>query len=141
MLEYGINSLPVLDGDGRLVGMVRIRDVLRVPAPSHSDTRIVKWTPLHEKAAQLALTTVDQVMARQVISVSEATTAMEVAALMANRGVHPIPVVRDGRLLGVVGRADVVRALLALSDQQSAGDEPVPLNEADLDRLAGTAEP
>ena len=118
MLRHGINSLPVVDEQGRVVGMVGIRDVLRVPVPSQSETPILRWARLEEKARALDQTRVDQVMARRVVSVGEQATAMEVAALMANKGVHPIPVLREGRLLGVVGRADVVRALLALSTRE-----------------------
>ena len=116
MLAHGINSLPVLDGEGRVAGMIGVRDVLRVPIPSYSETPILKWTRLEEKAAQLNRVRVDQVMARRVISVGEEASVIDVAALMANRGVHPIPVLREGRLLGVVGRADVVRALLGIAE-------------------------
>ena len=120
MLNHRINALPVLDEHGRLVGMIGIRDVLRVPVPSYSDSPIIKWARLEEKAALLNETSVRAVMNRRVVTVDETATVIEVAALMANRGVHPIPVMRDGQLLGVVGRADVARALLALA--QSLGD-------------------
>ncbi len=36
---------------------------------------------------------------------------------MANKGVHPIPVLRNGQMLGVIGRADIVRVLLDLSEK------------------------
>jgi len=125
MLKHNINSLPVLDESDHLVGMVGIRDVLRVPVPSNSDMPILKWARLEDKAVQLERTTVDHVMARQVVSVNEEARVIDAAALMANRGLHPIPVLRDGRLVGVVSRADVVKALLDLlgtdaSQNQSA---------------------
>ena len=107
--------MPVLAEDGRVVGMIGIRDVLRVPTPSQSEMPILKWVKLENKAADLVSTTVDKVMARRVISVGEDADVIEVAGLMANRGVHPIPVLRDGQLIGIVSRADVVRVLLALS--------------------------
>ncbi|MGQ9677371.1 MAG: CBS domain-containing protein [Chloroflexota bacterium] len=116
MLDHRINALPVLDEQGRLAGMIGIRDVLRVPLPSHSDSPIIKWTRLEEKAALLSKTCVREVMNRRVVSVGDTATVIEVAALMANRGVHPIPIMRDGQLLGVVGRADVARALLGLAE-------------------------
>lgn len=119
MLRHGINGLPVVAADGRVVGMVGIRDVLRVPTPSRSETPIFKWARLEDKARELARTRVEQVLARRVVSVDEQATIIEVAALMANRGVHPIPVLRDGCLAGLVARADVVRALLQLSDEHA----------------------
>ncbi len=51
-------------------------------------------------------------MARPVLSVPADTPVEEVIALFVNRGLHPIPVVTDGRLVGVVGRADILRVLL-----------------------------
>jgi CBS domain-containing protein len=134
MLEHRINGLPVLDEQGSVVGMVGIRDVLRVPIPSHSDMLIIKWTRLDEKARELTRTTVEQVMAREVVSVREDATVIEVAALMANRGVHPIPVIRDGRLVGVIGRADVMRVLLALSDDDVPDNQTLARAEV-LDEL------
>jgi CBS domain-containing protein len=114
MLDHGINSLPVLDESDRVVGMIGIRDVLRVPRPSGSETPILKWDRLDEKAKSLRTTSVKEVMARRVVAVDESASVVDVAALMANRGLHPIPVMRGEELLGVVGRADVVRVLLDL---------------------------
>jgi CBS domain-containing protein len=110
MLQLRINSLPVLDEGDRGVGTVGIRDLLRVPTPSHVTGSMHKWSPIAEKAEALVRTTVEQVMARRVVTVGEDATVMDVAATMANRGVHPIPVVPDGRLVGLVGRADVAPA-------------------------------
>lgn len=129
MLDHGINSLPVLDESDRLVGMIGIRDVLRVPTPSGSETPILKWDRLDDKAQSLRTTTVKAVMARRVVAVDESASIVDVAALMANRGLHPIPVMRGDELLGVVGRADVVKALLEL---ESASSESEVANRAGL---------
>ncbi len=115
MLVHRINGLPVVDDSGQVVGMVGIRDVLRAPTPSQSEMPILKWARLEDKAAELARTTVERVMARRVVTVEEDTPAIEVAGIMANRGLHPVPVLRDGQLVGIIGRADIVEALLALA--------------------------
>jgi len=115
MIAHGINSLPVVDELGHLVGMIGIRDILRAPARSGSDTLLVKWDRLEERAQLLRTMAVHSVMARRVVTADETSTVTEVAALMANRGLHPIPIMRGDTLLGVVGRADVVRALLDLA--------------------------
>jgi CBS domain-containing protein len=115
MLKHGLNALPVVDQE-HVVGMIGIKDILRAPIPSFYDTLIHKWTRPEEKAALLLEVRVEQVMARNVVSVEEETPVMEVTALMANRGLHPIPVLRESRLIGIIGRADAVRALLDLAD-------------------------
>jgi CBS-domain-containing membrane protein len=120
LLAHGINAVPVLSDAGRVVGVVGIRDILRVPLPSHSDERILRYDALEEKARHLTTMTVDQVMNRRLVSVAEDEHIMEVAAMMANRGVHPILVLRDGALAGVIGRADIARVLLTLAAAQTA---------------------
>jgi CBS-domain-containing membrane protein len=127
LLAHGINAVPVIADSGRVIGVVGVRDVLRAPMPSHSDGRILRYDGIEDKARSLTTTTVDQVMSRRLVSVVEDESVMEVAALMANRGVHPILVLRDGRLVGVIGRADVARLLVSLlaaidgNDATSAG--------------------
>jgi CBS domain-containing protein len=55
MLRHGINGLPVVDPQGGVIGMVGIRDVLRVPSPSRSEMPILKWARLEDKAVELGL--------------------------------------------------------------------------------------
>jgi CBS domain-containing protein len=99
MLAHGINALPVLDEEGRVAGMIGVRDVLRAPTPSYRTTPVLKWTRLAEKLPAFRQTSVRQVMARRVVTADEEATLVELAALMANRGVHPIPILHRGRLL------------------------------------------
>jgi CBS domain-containing protein len=116
LLEHGINALPVVDESGRVVGVVGIRDVLRAPLSSHDPRPILRWDSLEEKARSLATTTVDQVMTRrQIVTVDEDASVMDVAGIMANRGVHPVLVLHNGQLVGVVGRADIARVLRELA--------------------------
>lgn len=118
LVDHRINAMPVLDSEGRVVGMIGIRDVLRVPHPSHSQTPILRWDSLQEKVEHLRQTIVDQVVKHQrLVSVDEDCPIVEVASIMANRGVHPLLVLKDGALLGVIGRADVARTLLALGEE------------------------
>lgn len=123
MLEHGINAMPVTGARGEVRGMVGIRDALRAPWAHASERPILRWDRLDEKARHLAETRVGQVMARRVVSVSPEADVIEVAAIMANRGVHPIPVLDGERLLGVIGRADVARVLLALA--RGADDDDI----------------
>ncbi len=121
MLSHRINALPVVDGDGQIRGMIGIRDVLRVPWAHRSGQPISRWDRMDEKARQLAETRVEWVMSWQVVSVEPEADVIDVAALMANRGIHPIPVLEDGILLGIIGRADVVRAMLKLAKNEEPG--------------------
>ena len=118
MLRHGINGMPVVDAAGKVAGMIGIKDILRAPAPSGSDTWINRWTSLEDKAESLKRTPVRQVMARHVYAVTEHTPLVEVMARMTNWGTHPIPVLRHGRAVGIIGRADAARLLLAMANDE-----------------------
>jgi CBS-domain-containing membrane protein len=117
LLAAGVNSAPVVDEQGRLLGMVGLKDILRAPVPSDHAALVTRYTTLHDRARAVAATRVQAVMARRVVCVDPATPVEEVAALLVNRGRHPIPVLQDGRVAGVIGRSDVVRAILALTSE------------------------
>jgi CBS domain-containing protein len=116
LLEHGINALPVVAESGRVVGVIGIRDVLRAPFSSHDPRPILRWDSLEDKAGSLSTTTVDEVMTRrQIVTVDEDASVMDVAGIMANRGVHPVLVLHNGQLVGVIGRADIARILRDLA--------------------------
>lgn len=125
MLQHGINGLPVVDPNGTVQGMIGIRDVLRVPWPKWNERLVNRWDRLEAKSRQLAETTVAQVMSWPVISVSPDTDIIEVVSMMANQGLHPIPVMDGGRMLGIISRADVVKRMLELADAVTSESEPV----------------
>ncbi len=117
MVDHGVNALPVLDEDGHVAGVIGIRDILRAPLPHASPMPILRYDSLDQKASSLPLTPVEKVMRRTVVSVSEEANVIEVAAIMANRGVHPVLVVNNGELVGVIGRADIVRVMLQRAEK------------------------
>jgi CBS domain-containing protein len=82
-----------------------LRHLLVTEALSHLDTR---RTPL----SQMATKTVRDAMTRQVLCVAPDQPVAEVAALMSNKDVERVPVVRDGRLVGFLTRGDIVRKLI-----------------------------
>jgi CBS domain-containing protein len=109
LARSGLGALPVVDDNGRLLGMLSERELLRhllvTEALSHLDTR---RTPL----SQMATKTVRDAMTRQVLCVAPDQPVAEVAALMSNKDVERVPVVRDGRLVGFLTRGDIVRKLI-----------------------------
>ncbi len=119
LLDRGINSAPVVEADGSLVGMVGLKDGLRAPHPSGAEAMVHRHTTLVERARALRDTRVGAVMARVVITVRPDLPAEEAAAIMSNRGRHPLPVLENGRMIGVVSRSDIARALLNLADHPS----------------------
>ncbi len=109
MVDGGDNALFVADSAGQLLGVIGIRHILTAPRKRG----LVTADRLAENAKTWATLQVGQVMHRQVVTVSPETRVIEAAAIMTNRGFHPLAVLREGKLAGVISRADIVRSLLA----------------------------
>ena len=118
MAERGVSGVPVVNGDGQLVGIITEGDLIkRLADPSAPK---VGWfaslfrAPESEAAryARVHGRTVKDAMTMEVASVGEDATAEQVAHIMETRGVRRVPVVRDAVLVGVVSRADLLRALI-----------------------------
>jgi CBS domain-containing protein len=112
MLEHNINGLPVVDDARRVVGIIGLKDILRAPTPSIMQAQVSRMGSLETKADALDSTTIERVMARTVFTVKEDDSVMTAVAIIVNQGLHPVPVLRGGQLVGVVSRADAVRAIL-----------------------------
>jgi CBS domain-containing protein len=117
LTERGFTALPVLEGDGDLVGIVTEADLLRDRI--RHDPRSPRLN--RELAAHPAPATVSDVMTRDVFSARPFTDVADLADDMHRFGVRSVPVVEPGRtLVGIVSRRDVLRTLtradLAVAD-------------------------
>lgn len=120
MLDYRISGLPVVDNAGRLVGIVTEGDLLRRTETGTTQRR-ARWLEFVLSPARLADEyvhthgrRVDEVMTRDVVSVTEATSLDTVVTLMERRRIKRVPVVRESKVIGIVSRADLLHALVAL---------------------------
>jgi CBS domain-containing protein len=109
-----IRHLPVMDGD-RLVGMITDRDVrlASMPRPRKGS---------NHPDALLQLIRVDQLMTRDLVTVSPVTPIGEAARLMLERRLGALPVLEGERLVGIISQGDLLKALIALlKSTQSQG--------------------
>ncbi len=127
MLDNRISGLPVVDAAGALVGIVTEGDFLR-RGEIGTQRRRPKWLELLIGPGRLATEyvrssgrRVDEVMTPDLCTVGEDDTLETVVGLMERRHVKRLPVLRDGRLVGIVSRANLMRALASLSHGASAG--------------------
>lgn len=118
MHERAISGLPVVDIDKKVVGMVTDLDLIllntRIEAPHFLpllDGRIPLETPSHfkKRIQHAAGTTAKDIMSESVVTVGPEDDVETLAALMVKEHVNPVPVVEEGRLVGVVSRADLIR--------------------------------
>ncbi len=119
LAERGISAVPVLGEHGDVMGVVTEADLIRRLAGEAEKPaswfRALFVNP-GEEAERYARThglRAADVMTEEVVSVTGDTTAGEIAALMEERGIRRVLVVEEGRLKGIVSRADLLRALVA----------------------------
>jgi CBS domain-containing protein len=106
LAEHRISALPVLDTDDRLIGVVSERDLL--VGRAHPNSRRA-----HAEIAQAAGDTVGEIMTRSPITIAADAGLAEAARLMTGNRVKRLPVLdRDGSLVGVISRGDLVRSFL-----------------------------
>ncbi len=117
MLDRRISALPVTDREGRLVGILSEGDLLR-RGELGTERERPRWLQYLLSPGRLSIEyaraygrRVDEVMTREVVTVGEGASLGEIVALMERHGVKRLPVMSAGRMIGVVARADVVRAL------------------------------
>jgi CBS domain-containing protein len=123
MLQYGVSGLPVVDDDGRIVGMITERDFLR-RAELGTERKRPRWAEFLFGTAELAddyvrshARTVEEVMTRDVVTVEADTPLSKVVDIMERRDFKRLPVLRDGRLAGIISRANLLRAVARRPDE------------------------
>lgn len=126
MLEHRISGLPVLDPDGSMVGIITEADLLRrsetgtAPTPSSWRALLTKPQRLAEEYVRTHGRTVEEVMTREPVTVSPSTPLVEAVALMESRSIKRLPVMEADRLVGILSRADLLRALQQLLPKTTA---------------------
>jgi CBS domain-containing protein len=113
-----VGTVMVVDADGRFVGTLDARDVLRALLPDAAEAQragsvAAASAAFLTGAAARTSRPVEPLVDRDPITLSPGAPVAEAAVVMADRGLRRLPVVADGRLLGTVSEADVCRAVLA----------------------------
>jgi CBS domain-containing protein/mannitol/fructose-specific phosphotransferase system IIA component (Ntr-type) len=111
MVRTRVSALPVVDDNGRLLGMLSSKDLVRDLLGTYLQGG-TRHTPARPTTGPSTRRTVRDVMTRQVLCVSPEQPLAEVASLMSNKDVERVPVVVDGRLVGFLTRGDIVRRLI-----------------------------
>jgi CBS domain-containing protein len=126
MLQSRISGLPVVDAEGNLVGMVTEGDFLRRTEIS-TERKRRRWIEfvlgpgwLAEEFTHASGRKVDEIMTPEPVSVDEDVDLATVVELMERNRIKRLPVLRDGKMVGIVSRANLVRAVVSLAQDRQA---------------------
>ncbi len=119
-IEHRISGVPVVDKDGRLYGIVTENDLISQNKRFHIPTIIRLFDAyivlggsdkMEKEIRKMAAYSVGDICTREVVSVSEDTPMDEIATIMSEKWIHLLPVLSEDRLVGIIGKADIVKAL------------------------------
>jgi CBS domain-containing protein len=129
MLQHKISGLPVVDRSGSVVGIVTEGDFLR-RAETGTERKRPRWLEFLVGSGTLArdyvrshARRVDEVMTHDVKTVAEDAQLGDIVTLMEKHRIKRVPVVRDGRIVGIVSRANLLRALAGVAAEIPAGPQ------------------
>jgi CBS domain-containing protein len=120
LTEKNISGAPVVDSEGKVVGIVSEGDLLHKETNPRSPSYVnilgaIIYTSglerFREDFKKLAATRASEIMTRDVISVNGDAKMEQVATLMVEHGIKRVPVLENGKIIGIITRADIIRAM------------------------------
>ena len=122
LYDNRINGVPVVDDEGLLIGIICESDLIRKDKKLHIPTVVAVFDAVlylesprkFEKEIQrLNATTVEDLYTKKPITVDEKTPIDEIATLMTEKNIHTLPVMDGKRMVGIIGKADLIRTLVS----------------------------
>ena len=119
LVKNEISGVPVVDESGALFGIVTENDLisrnkrLHIPTVvSFLDANIYLESSkkFEQEVKRLTATKVRDICTRKVVAITEDTTIMDIATIMSEKKVYLLPVVKAGKIVGIVGKRDMVKA-------------------------------
>jgi CBS domain-containing protein len=124
LLEKRVNGLPVVDGQGQVKGIICQSDLIaqqeKFPIPPFITLLdgfipLASYKNLEKEVKKIAAVSVEEAMARNPVTVGLDAGLEEIATLMVSKNIHTLPVVDQGRLVGIIGKEDILRTLIPKS--------------------------
>ena len=122
LYENRINGVPVVDDEGLLIGIICESDLIRKDKKLHIPTVVALFDAvfylessknIEKEIKQISATTVSDLFTREVVTVDEKTAIDEIATIMTQKKIYTIPVMDGERLVGIVGKGDVIRTFIS----------------------------
>lgn len=117
LVKNKISGAPVVDKEGKIIGVISEKDLFRAVYPSYrefyeSPESHLDFEKLEEEAKKAGGKKVEEFMSPRLITANPDTPVLKIGALMVATGIHRVPVVEKGKVVGMVSRRDIYRAIL-----------------------------
>jgi CBS-domain-containing membrane protein len=119
LVKHDISGVPVVDDRGRLKCIVTENDLITKNSRLHLPTILRlfdAYIPLgtgkmEEEIKRMAASRVDEICAKEVITVDREASVEYIATVMAEKKIHLLPVLEEGKLVGIIGKKDLIRGM------------------------------
>ncbi len=119
LIDHKISGVPVIDDDNKIIGIVTENDLIQKNKRFHIPTVVRLFDAyflldsgkVEDDIKKMVAVTVGEISTKKVVSITEDTTLEEIATIMAEKHIHLLPVLRNNEVVGIVGKADVVRSM------------------------------
>ncbi len=119
LIRYQITGAPVVDDNGNLKGIVTENDLISKNSRLHIPTLLrlfdafipLGTSRLEIEIKKMAAYTVDNICIKEVITVASETSVEDIATIMTEKKIHLLPVLKEGRLIGIIGKKDLIRSI------------------------------
>lgn len=120
LMEHKISGVPVVDDAGDLIGIVTENDLisqnkrLHIPTVMRLfDSFIMLESPgkIEKEIKKMTAITVNDIYTKEVITVTKDTPVQDIATIMSEKKVHLIPVVEGKKILGIIGKIDLIKGI------------------------------
>jgi CBS domain-containing protein len=122
LASHTIGGAPVVDGSGRLLGVVTESDLIDQTKKIHIPTVVAildslifleRPDKMEKEIRKFAGSTVADIFTKNPVTVTEDTLLDEIATIMSEKNVHTLPVMRGDTLVGIIGKGDIIKTLIA----------------------------
>lgn len=119
LINNKISGAPVVDDNGNIMGIVTENDLIEQNKRFHIPTVIrifdafitLNQPAVEQQIKKMTAATVADICSHEVISVGEDAPLDEIASIMSEKKVHHIPVVKDKKIVGIIGKIDIIKGI------------------------------
>ena len=121
LMTQQISGAPVVDDKGKIVGVVTENDLISKNSRLHIPTILrlfdayipLGTSKMESDIRKMAASTVEDICTKEIITVDEEASVEYIATIMTEKRIHILPVVREGKLVGIIGKKDLIKGIAA----------------------------